>query len=86
VVPRLTIGHIYNLQPELVDKVTATILDFGNEGSAAEGGKPMRFMKADYKKDFQFVRSIDDCFDPRFHKLVQADPVPTADENPPQQQ
>jgi len=82
VIPRLTIGHIYNLKPELADKITAAILDFANEGGSAgeSGAKPMRFFAIDYKKDFQFVRSIDDCFDPRFHKRPKEIPAPTPDE------
>ena len=31
-------------------------------------GKPMRFYAVDYQKDFEFVRKIDDSFDPRFGK------------------
>jgi phosphonate transport system substrate-binding protein len=67
VIPRFTIGYIYNLQPELANKITESILDFRNEkGPVAEGSeKPMRFVAVDYKKDFEFVRKIDESFDPR---------------------
>ena len=67
VIPRFTIGYIYNLQPELAKKITKCILDFTNEkGPVAEGcEKPMRFVAVDYKKDFEFVRKIDESFDPR---------------------
>jgi phosphonate transport system substrate-binding protein len=83
VIPRLTIGHIYNLQPELTEKVNAAVLDFANEGGATSKSvtKPMRFFPIDYKNDFQFVRSIDDCFDPRFHKQLKAVPGPSPDES-----
>jgi phosphonate transport system substrate-binding protein len=83
VVPRLTIGHIYNLHPELAGKVSAAVLDFANEHGATgeSAGPPMHFLKIDYKNDFQFVRSIDDCFDPRFHKQLIADTVPSASDS-----
>ncbi|HEV3415830.1 MAG TPA: PhnD/SsuA/transferrin family substrate-binding protein [Pirellulales bacterium] len=73
VIPRLTIGYVYNLKPELAAKVTAAVLDFKNEGGVAEEtDKPMHFFAVDYKKDFEFVRNIDDSFDPRFSKAPKA--------------
>ena len=36
VIPRLTIGTVYNLEPELAAKVQQAILDFDNAGGAAE--------------------------------------------------
>jgi len=67
VIPRFTIGYVYNLHPELTAKVTEAILNFKNEGAATEetNAAPMRFVPTDYKKDFEFVRQIDQCFDPR---------------------
>ena len=32
----------------------------------------MRFFPVDYKKDFEFVRTIDNSFDPRFFKGTKA--------------
>jgi phosphonate transport system substrate-binding protein len=70
VIPRLTIGYVYNLQPELAEKVVQAILEFKNEKGDTEdsAGAPLHFVPADYKKDFDLVRRIDDSFDPRFAK------------------
>jgi phosphonate transport system substrate-binding protein len=67
VIPRFAIGYVYNLQPELAAKVGDAILGFKNEnGSVGEDNpKPMHFVAVDYKKDFEFVRKIDESFDPR---------------------
>ena len=75
VIPRLTIGYLYNLAPELAAKVTAAVLDFENIGGARDDStaKPMRFFVIDYKKDFEFVRKIDDSFDPRFRKTPKTE-------------
>ena len=70
VIPRLTIGYGYRLKPELAAKVTAAALAFENlKGAPDEStSKPLRFFAIDYQKDFEFVRKIDDSFDPRFNK------------------
>ena len=34
----------------------------------------MRFFPINYKKDFEFVRTVDDSFDPRFFKAAKAKP------------
>jgi phosphonate transport system substrate-binding protein len=67
VIPRFTIGYVYNLQPQLAAKVSQAILDFKNEaGPVGElSGKPLHFVAANYKQDFEFVRKIDESFDPR---------------------
>lgn len=77
VVPRLTIGHVYNLRPGLARLVAATVVEFANEmGSTDDSdGLPMRFYPSDYKQDFRFVRDIDDSFDPRFGKQQRAKPA-----------
>jgi len=66
-IPRTTIGYVYNLQPDLAAKVRQAIVGFENKGGATDdaSGKPSRFYAVDYKKDFEFVRKIDDSFDPR---------------------
>jgi phosphonate transport system substrate-binding protein len=73
IVPRLTIGHVYNLAPELASKATEAILSFANENGTSEDDspEPMRFFAVDYPRDFEFVRRIDDSFDPRFSKNVK---------------
>jgi phosphonate transport system substrate-binding protein len=67
VIPRTTIGYVYNLKPDLAEKVRQAIVGFANNGGAEDDatGKPSRFFPVDYKKDFEFIRKIDDSFDPR---------------------
>jgi phosphonate transport system substrate-binding protein len=76
IIPRLTIGYTYNLEPHLAEKVSKAILDFQNSDADADTttGKPMRFFKIDYRKDFEFVRKIDDYFDPRFGAKIPKAP------------
>jgi phosphonate transport system substrate-binding protein len=84
VIPRLTIGYVYNLDPALAAKVTSAALNFKNEGGGAEEstGEPMRFFPTDYKKDFEFVRTVDNSFDPRFSKTTKAKPKPERADRP----
>jgi phosphonate transport system substrate-binding protein len=87
VIPRFTIGYVYNLQPQLAKKITEGILDFKNEkGPVAENSeKPMRFVAVDYKRDFEFVRKIDESFDPRLGpKPPKVNSGSDASEVPPQ--
>jgi phosphonate transport system substrate-binding protein len=62
VVPRTVIGYFYNLNPELAEQLRKAILPT----SATTAPDVLDFMPIDYKRDFQFVREIDDAFDPRF--------------------
>ncbi|HTQ39648.1 MAG TPA: PhnD/SsuA/transferrin family substrate-binding protein [Pirellulales bacterium] len=80
VIPRFTIGYVYNLQPELAAKITEAILGFKNEHASRQEGseEPMRFFAVDYKKDFEFVRRIDESFDPRLGSK-KANPKAKAD-------
>ncbi len=67
VIPRMTIGYVYNLKPELAAPVADCILDFDNAAESDEhSAARMRFIAIDYRKDFAFPRKIDDSFDPRF--------------------
>lgn len=70
VIPRLTIGHVYNLQPELAAKLISASTSFENGGAAADDttAERLRFVTVDYKKEFEFVRTMDDNFDPRIGK------------------
>lgn len=78
VIPRLTIGYVHSLHPELASAVSKAILEFANQAATPEEstGKPLRFLPIDYKSDFEFVRRIDDAFDPRFGKRPVADLIP----------
>ena len=62
VIPRTVIGYFYNLDPALADQLRKAILPT----SATTAPDVLEFMPIDYKRDFQFVREIDDAFDPRF--------------------
>ncbi len=78
VIPRLTFGYSHKLQPELAAKITAAALAFDNAGAAADeaSARPMRFFPLDYKQEFAFVRTIDNCFDPRFGQHATASLTP----------
>ena len=66
IIPRFTIGYVYNLQPDLAEKVTQALVEFKNEGGTSDDSdKPMHFVPIDYKRDFEFVRKIDESFEPR---------------------
>jgi phosphonate transport system substrate-binding protein len=67
VIPRTTIGYFYNLNPALADKLRQAILAGGAESDPGV----LSFMPVDYKRDFEFVRNIDDQFDPRFDAQSQ---------------
>ena len=60
VIPRFTIGYVYNLKPGLASKIEEAILGFQNEGGAVgdSGDHPMRFFAVDYKGDFEFMREL----------------------------
>ncbi len=73
VIPRTTIGCFYNLNPTLVEQLRQAILPAvasapasGPTTSPSIASDTLKFMPVDYKRDFEFVRMIDDQFDPRF--------------------
>jgi len=74
VIPRTTIGCFYNLNPVLAQELQKAILTPmpSDAPSTAPTTGPttapglLRFLPVDYKQDFQFVRNMDDQFDPRF--------------------
>jgi phosphonate transport system substrate-binding protein len=68
VIPRTTIGYFYNLKPELAAKIRQATLDF-NSPAAKD---TLRFLPSDYQKDFQFLRTIDDSFDPRLDSRMMS--------------
>jgi phosphonate transport system substrate-binding protein len=71
VIPRLTIGHVFNLRPELAARVAKSVLEFDNPIAGEESSEaPMRFFAIDYRADFAFPRKIDDAFDPRIGQIV----------------
>ena len=72
VIPRVTVGYFYDLQPELASKLTAGVLSYSPP--SADAG---RFLPVDYRKDFALVREIDDRFDPRLDVTPHGDGGPT---------
>lgn len=67
IIPRTVVGYFYNLNPTLAEQLRKTIV------AAAPTTTPdqLQFQPIDYKLDFQFVRQIDDQFDPRFDAKTQ---------------
>jgi phosphonate transport system substrate-binding protein len=71
VIQRTTIGYFYNLNPKLAEQLRTAILASTGPTSQPTTGptaasEVLRFLPTDYKKDFEFVRNMDDQFDPRF--------------------
>jgi len=73
VIPRTTIGYFYNLNPVLAEQLRQAILSPGPTTGPTIASDRLSFMPVDYKRDFQFVREIDDQFDPRFDAQAQKD-------------
>jgi hypothetical protein len=72
IIPRLALGFVHNLRPELAQQIRDSALRFENPGGELAGtGNPMRFQPIDYRRDFAFVRQIDDSFDPRFGQVAK---------------
>jgi phosphonate transport system substrate-binding protein len=69
--PTASIGYVYNLKPELADKIRHAILDFNWKGTSMERGfQPSgqsQFVPVNYKNDWSLVRMIDDKFGDAYH-------------------
>jgi phosphonate transport system substrate-binding protein len=54
-------GYVYNLTPELASKVRSAFFTFEWKGTGLEKamGEQMKFVPIDYKKDWEYVRGID---------------------------
>ena len=61
--PTTGYGHVYNLDPKLVEKVKEAFFSFPWEGSALkhEFQKEDKFVPIDYKKDWAVLRKIDEA-------------------------
>jgi phosphonate transport system substrate-binding protein len=70
VVPRTTLGCFYNLKPGLAAKISQAVLAY-DPPADADGDTGMKFVPTDYKRDFAFVRAIDDRFDPRLDSKIK---------------
>ncbi len=74
VIPRLAIGHVHQLAPDLVEHVRQAVLGFDNKDvEAPPPGDRFRFVPTDYRKDYAFIRRLDDSFEPRFGQIFQSD-------------
>ncbi len=84
IIPRLALGFVHNLRPELAQQIRDSALRFENPGGELAGtGTPMRFQPIDYRRDFAFVRQIDDSFDPRFGQVAKQQRSATTSEDVP---
>ncbi len=61
--PTTGYGHVYNLDPKLVEKIKEAFFNFQWEGSALkqEFQKEDKFIPIDYKKDWAVLRKIDEA-------------------------
>ena len=61
--PTTGYGHVYNLDPKLVEKIKEAFFTFPWEGSglAAEFKKEAKFIPIEYKKDWAVLRKIDEA-------------------------
>ena len=61
--PTTGYGHVYNLDPKLVEKIKQAFFTFPWEGSAlaAEFKKEGKFIPIEYKKDWAVLRKIDEA-------------------------
>lgn len=67
-IPRLTIGHVHSLAPDLADRVKRAVLNFDNRPAS-----PYRFRPINYRQDYGFARRLDDAFEPRFGQIFSLD-------------
>jgi phosphonate transport system substrate-binding protein len=61
--PPACIGHVYNLRPELSEKIRASLLSFDWKGTTLEktyGPGKAKFVPISYQDQWSFVREIDD--------------------------
>ena len=61
--PTTGYGHVYNLDPKLVEKIKEAFFNFPWAGSAlaAEFKKEAKFIPIDFKKDWAVLRKIDEA-------------------------
>ncbi|HEY2828269.1 MAG TPA: phosphate/phosphite/phosphonate ABC transporter substrate-binding protein [Pirellulales bacterium] len=63
--PPATIGYVYNLSPELAQKIRDTFLDYKWTGTGLEklfaGARAAKFVPVSYKNDFEWARLIADA-------------------------
>lgn len=74
--PPATLGYVYNLKPELAEKIRKAMLDFSWAGTGLEkefaGSHATKFVPVSYKNDFEWARIVAEAV---------RDPPPAAIEN-----
>lgn len=83
VIPRFAVCYSYNLKPELVAGIKKAVLGFVNPPAAAEVSnaevpRPVRFIPANYAKDFVMIRTMDDAFESRLREVPEPPATQTA--------
>lgn len=74
IVPRRVVGCIHCLDRRLANDVMTALLSFGDAANREETRtKALRFHGVDYKRDFEFERLMDDCFQPRFGQTLSSE-------------
>ena len=75
IIPRITLGCIHKLDPQLVGRICAATLSFANDATEEDDVEKtrMRFFPANYRQEFAFVRTLDELFDPRFGRIYAAE-------------
>lgn len=69
VIPRLAIGHVHKLSPELSATIREMVLAFENQSATLRIGESYRFRAFNYKNDYGFIRRLDSAFSPRFGQI-----------------
>ncbi|HZZ27773.1 MAG TPA: phosphate/phosphite/phosphonate ABC transporter substrate-binding protein [Pirellulales bacterium] len=63
--PPATLGYVYNLKPELAEKIRAAMLEFSWSGTGIEkqfaGTLATKFVPVSYKNDFEWARIVADA-------------------------
>ena len=71
-IPRLVIGYIHRLSPDLAEKIMSATLEFRElaDGRSGVRDDEAGFFQINYKADFELEREIDSKFDPRIRKSI----------------
>ena len=83
IIPRLSIGYVYNLQPELAGKIAAAITGFENQPATVEqpadakpAAAPCASSRSTTRATSNSCRKMDASFDPRFGKIASKQDTP----------
>ncbi len=83
--PAAGMGYVYNLKPELAEKIRQAIQTFQFGGTSLEkefaSSRQDRFIPVDYKRDWQLIRRIDNEIG-RQHKIMEPESQEQTGEEP----